>query len=250
MAYEIVELDWVPQEQGPYTIYRLKEWENLEFEYGFTGAGADFSAKNLNYEAERFCSAIGTDSLFLPKQVHSGIVLNPYDEFSAIANEEADAFVVDLNLLPSNVACGVRTADCLAILVKINNLIALIHAGWRGLASRVIENTFGKLTYTSGDKIEVLISPAAGKENYCVGPEVIEQIGSETCVFEERAGNIFLDLTATSIRQIQIQAVSNSLLVLKSDSCTITDKRFHSYRRDAELSGRNLFYIKSKISAE
>jgi YfiH family protein len=56
---------------------------------------------------------------------------------------EADASYATL----PNVICTVLTADCLPILLcdRLGTKVAAIHAGWRSLASGIIENTIKRM---------------------------------------------------------------------------------------------------------
>lgn len=73
----------------------------------------------------------------------------------------------------NNVVCVVMTADCLPILVtnKSGTEIAAIHAGWRGLADDVVENTLSALQ-SSPDSLMIWIGPSISKSYYEVGEDV------------------------------------------------------------------------------
>lgn len=68
---------------------------------------------------------------------------------------------------------AIMTADCLPILLcnKQGTEIAAIHAGWRGLAAGVIENTLAKLESNASD-IMAWIGPSICGSCYEVGDEV------------------------------------------------------------------------------
>lgn len=72
-----------------------------------------------------------------------------------------------------NIVCAVMTADCLPILVtnESGTEIAAIHAGWKGLASGVIEKTLEKLNSKS-ESLIIWIAPSISKNYYEVGEDV------------------------------------------------------------------------------
>jgi YfiH family protein len=84
---------------------------------------------------------------------------------------EADASVNGSDPL----LCAVRTADCLPLLMcsKDGKSFGAAHAGWRGLAAGVIENTVSKLDAKPSDVL-VWLGPAISKPSFEVGDEVRE----------------------------------------------------------------------------
>jgi YfiH family protein len=96
-------------------------------------------------------------------QSHSNISIElPSD------NYDADASYTKQN----KVACSIRTADCMPLLVtdEGGSFVAAIHAGWRGLASGIIENTLKKIN--AKGKFIVWIGPHISQEFFEVGAEV------------------------------------------------------------------------------
>lgn len=88
---------------------------------------------------------------------------------------QADAAVTSL----PNIICCVLTADCLPILLcdKQGKRVAAIHAGWRGLAQGVIENTVEQFCgqRQSAKELIAWLGPAIGPDHFEVGAEVKEQ---------------------------------------------------------------------------
>jgi YfiH family protein len=71
------------------------------------------------------------------------------------------------------VVCAVLTADCLPVLLcdEDGSTVAAAHAGWRGLASGVIESTVGAMGLP-GERLMAWLGPAIGPDNFEVGGEV------------------------------------------------------------------------------
>jgi hypothetical protein len=173
----------------------------------------------------------------IPKQTHSAITIAAErivgDSCEAL---EGDALIIHRDLTTKKQLYGIRTADCVPILVVTKKECALIHAGWRGLAQQIIK---GALQQLDRDSLYCAIGPCASALRYEVGREVIAQIG-DSAHYTERDGRIFLDLVATT--KEQLYRCAPNAQVTSSDICTIEDLRFHSHRRDGGDAGRNLMY--------
>lgn len=99
------------------------------------------------------------------KQTHSTLVLPA----TTLIGQEADATFSH----QAKQVCTVMTADCLPLLLcnRSGTHVAAIHAGWRGLAHGIIENTLDVLNVPAED-ILVWLGPAIGPTVYEVGEEV------------------------------------------------------------------------------
>ena len=174
----------------------------------------------------RLADEAGADPerLSWPRQVHSAAVVRANGR-----GAEADAIWTD----ETGVGLVVVTADCLPIaLVRTEGApgLALVHAGWRGLADGVVENAVAAL----GGAVAAVVGPGIGACCYEVGAEVAERFGEHG-----RA----LDLRAHAERALQRAGVEH---VAQIDLCTSCDaERFFSHRRDRGLTGRQgaLAYI-------
>ena len=158
----------------------------------------------------------------------------------------------------SNLACSVLTADCLPVFftTKSGSSIAIAHAGWRGLAAGVLQNTLEKFSVKAQD-ILVWLGPAIGPCHYEVGDEVRNEFlrlcrGQQEYAeidsrgFKKNAGDSKWTVDLYTIARIKLhyQGVKN---IFGGDFCTVCDQvRFFSYRRDGE-TGRmaNLIYLHS-----
>lgn len=81
-----------------------------------------------------------------------------------------------------NITCAILTADCLPILLcnKSGTQVAAIHAGWRGLANSIIENTVRSFQ-DNRDDILAWLGPAIGPKHFEVGNDVYEQFTNVGC---------------------------------------------------------------------
>ncbi|MCA1839174.1 MAG: peptidoglycan editing factor PgeF [Actinomycetota bacterium] len=145
---------------------------------------------------------------------------------------EADAIVTKMQRQP---IC-VMSADCLPIFVASDGCLAVIHAGWRGLAAGVIERTIEALPRADAT---AWLGPSIGPCHFEVGkdvPAAFEASRPTAPRFDaERAGSLYFDLRAAA------RWVLSSFGVETPDvepPCTFCDQRFFSYRRDGPMTGR------------
>jgi YfiH family protein len=121
-------------------------------------------------------------------------------------------------------------ADCLTAALVGPAGLAVVHAGWRGLAAGVLEVAAERV----GPGFSAAVGPGAGACCYAVGEDVAGVLRArfgDDVVADGRA-----DLAACAGRAL---GRSGAVGVLQSGLCTICDaERFHSHRRDAAGSGR------------
>jgi YfiH family protein len=168
-------------------------------------------------------------------QTHSTIAVEAIPEH---AEQTADASYTDT----VNRVCVVLTADCLPLLIcnSRGTKVAAIHAGWRGLAGGIIENTLEKLALP-GSELLVWLGPAIGPQKFEVGNDVydafIAQDESARMAFIPKAhdkwlANLYL-LATQRLNKLGVTAIYGG------DYCTHTQSDlFFSYRRDHGKTGR------------
>ena len=146
--------------------------------------------------------------------------------------EEADGQVTAL----SGVAPIVLTADCLPIVLAGDGAVAMLHAGWRGLAQGIIGAGVRGLEElgTGARALVAAIGPGAGACCYEVGEEVHEQFASHG---EQARRGQNLDMKA--IARVQL-AAAGVRTVHDVGLCTICSppELFFSHRRDRGVTGR------------
>jgi len=132
---------------------------------------------------------------------------------------------------------AVMSADCLPVLLadKAGSVVAVAHAGWRGLAAGVIERAVEAMRVPPGDVLAWL-GPAIGPRAYEVGADVRRAFaGSDDAqsahAFAPKAdGKYMADLYALARQRLTALGVGS---VHGGDACTYSEPgRFYSYRRD------------------
>lgn len=129
----------------------------------------------------------------------------------------------------------VLSADCLTIVLSSPGAVAVLHAGWRGLADGVVPAGAAAVTeLAGGTPPHAAIGPGAGVCCYEVGDEVRERFARYG--HEARRGR-HLDLKLIARRQLEASGVT---AVHDVGLCTICSGRelFFSHRRDGGVTGR------------
>jgi YfiH family protein len=198
--------------------YQVPAWTGIQWlEHGFGTRDAKNPAR-----------AIAT-----VKQVHGAEVLIAEHEG---AQGTGDGLVSNMNGL----LVGVRTADCLPILLvdTERRAVAAIHAGWRGTAAGIVQRAIEMMQQQFGSNakdIEAAIGPGIGACCFEVGPEVAREFGpwdseEKTCLDLSRINR--LQLEGSGVRKIH-----------ESGLCTMCGTGFYSFRREREQAGRMISFV-------
>ena len=127
----------------------------------------------------------------------------------------------------TDVAVMVQVADCLPIAVAAPGAVAMLHAGWRGLAAGVLEEgVFALRELGATGPLAAVIGPGARGCCYEVGDDVRAAFGEHTRT---------IDLPTIAARRLAGLGVES---IEDVGCCTICDGRFFSYRREGEAAGR------------
>jgi len=132
--------------------------------------------------------------------------------------------------------CVVQTADCLPVLfcARDGGEIAAAHAGWRGLAAGVLENTVAAMA-APADTLLAWIGPGISQPNFEVGDDVRDAFlagdrGAAGAFVANARGRWQADLVGLARRRLAAVGVTQ---VYGGHWCTFGDAaRFFSYRRD------------------
>jgi YfiH family protein len=144
-----------------------------------------------------------------------------------------------------NQVCVILTADCLPILLyhRSASLVAAIHAGWRGLANGIIEQTLHHLQQNAKNWEDwiVWLGPAISAKHFEVGTEVYQTFVEKepalaTCFLPISANkwlaNLY-DIARFKLNQLGIKQIHGG------QYCTYAQSNlFYSYRREPHCQGR------------
>lgn len=183
------------------------------------------------------------------RQVHSANVVVATEAFLP-EDTPGDGLVTRLR----GVALGIRTADCVPVLLldPARSAIGALHAGWRGTVKGIIRTgveTMREAFGTDPGSIRAAIGPGIGPCCYVVGEDVAGAFRAafpwwRTVVAEAgRAEKVRLDLPSAAARAC-LDAGVRPENIERLSPCTSCDPRFHSYRRDGAGCGRQISYIR------
>jgi polyphenol oxidase len=169
------------------------------------------------------------------EQVHGTAVASIGAHNVDVARSHPPVADAVLTRLP-DVPLAVRVADCLPVLFAddAGTVVAVAHAGWRGLAAGVLEATVAAMPVKPASLV-AWIGPAIGPRAFEVGDDVRDAFaghdrGSLMHFVRARDGKWIADLPALARRRL---AAVNVTRVTGGDQCTWSDaSRFFSYRRD------------------
>lgn len=218
------------------SIYRSLNFRNL---------GRD-KIENVIKNVEKMCEIndINIENVYKANQAHTDNILvvdnKNKNEFSYLnfSTREYDAYIIK----EKNTYNFVTTADCNPIVVydTKNNIIANIHAGWKGVLKRIYLKAVEKMVNEFGSKKENLI--------VCIGPSIrkccfsseeekfkknftnIWENEEEYITYEENSKKFYIDL----IKLIKSDFINFGILEENIDVCNIctacNNEDFYSYR--------------------
>lgn len=165
-------------------------------------------------------------------QVHGVNVVQAADGVGTL--QKADASVDS----SGKVACAVMTADCLPVLFcdVSGSVVAAAHAGWRGLAAGVLQNTIAAMK-VAPEQIMAYLAPAIGAEAFEVGQDVFDAFcgthpDARAAFVAIGEGKYLADIYQLA-RQVLTQAGVS--YISGGEHCTVLEReRFFSYRRDGQ----------------
>lgn len=176
------------------------------------------------------------------RQVHSDIVRNARGLRDREA--EGDALVTD----EIGLAIGVRTADCVPILLldQKQRAVSTVHAGWRGTAAQIVSQAIRSLQAefrSQPDDIFAAIGPCIRQCCYEVGPEVGERFSESYRAPSKCAGKWQLDLAGANRAQMVESGISSDR-IFDLGGCTVClAGDFFSFRREPDEPGRMISSI-------
>jgi YfiH family protein len=137
-------------------------------------------------------------------------------------------------------ALTVRTADCLPIALVGGGAVAMVHAGWRGLAADVLGAVTGRMRAEFGvppTEVRAVIGVGVGQCHYQVGPDVTAALARHRVENDDWRGEGTVDLARWAMgRLLALGAPPDAIQTLPG--CTACLPSYHSYRRDGAHAGR------------
>lgn len=182
---------------------------------------------NLATHVDDEPDAVRSNRAILAKELPADVVwleqIHSSDVIEANPNElvEADgSFTTERNL-----PLAILTADCLPIVLWSKTELAVVHAGWRGLANGIIANAVAKLR----GEVKAWIGVGIGPDQYEVDEAVAAHFSIRDAFNESRPGHYQFDLKQEARNQLLALDISK---IEELPYCTASDNRFYSHRAE------------------
>ena len=184
-------------------------------------------------------------------QVHDGrVAVIDRPDYTREQLEGFDALVTNL----PNVAIGVRTADCVPILLydSVKRVVATVHSGWKGTVLHIVHKAINVMERQFRCKAEDLVAaigPSIGPDSFQVGEEVAEYFKNAGFPMDEvwsfrgpgdgtpMSGGHHINLWRANVWLLQQAGVKPSNIQLVGID-TYTSPDFFSARREGVECGR------------
>jgi purine-nucleoside/S-methyl-5'-thioadenosine phosphorylase / adenosine deaminase len=187
---------------------------------------------------------IDENKLAIPKQIHSEFVkkvIKPgiYEDTDGLCTEN------------QNIILTIQTADCLPVFIyePEKKIIAVVHAGWQGALKGIILKALDKLEndhLIENSKLKIAIGPGIQSTCFEVREDVYSKFPLEFLSMHEDPKKKYLDLQLFIKNQFMRQGVSEKNLFIDSTCTHCDNKRYYSYRRDKNHSGRMMGILSFK----
>ena len=209
--------------------------------------------KNVRENLERAGAALGVPGtrIHFLSQVHGRVVhtLSGAEDQAALISVEGDALV---SLAPG-LACAVRSADCVPVLLadRRSGAVGAAHAGWRGAVQGVVSAMAGALRALAPNPDWVAaIGPHISAAAFEVSDDVAETILSASLdpnIVDRSRAKPHVDLRRMLRAELRALGLADAAID-DVPGCTVLEpERFFSFRRDGKASGRHLSAIVPRL---
>ncbi len=175
------------------------------------------------------------------EQVHSADVVVVDNSLVGSGSLDLESRIPHCDALITNIPgipLMMLTADCVPVLLydRVHNVVAAIHAGWKGTASRIVPKTIERMSSDFGTEsadVEAFIGPCICGSCFEVGHEVVSAIGQRFVSGTSDNNKPLLDLKLANTVQLT-ESGMDILNIHVSPSCTFHNN-LPSWRRSKTL---------------
>jgi hypothetical protein len=207
----------------------------------FTGDSSEVFEQNRILLAEKLM--IKPDQLVFPRQTHTNCVAEILDIPEAEI-KETDALVTN----KTGICLCVQTADCVPILLfdPVKNVIAAVHAGWRGTVKKIAEIAVQRMEQNYGslpENIIAAIGPSISPEIYEVGDEVVEEVklsipNAEIVLQQNNTGKFHLNLWEANRQVLLGNGLQPKNIEILGECSFSESEKYYSARKEGIETGR------------
>jgi len=214
----------------------------------FSVAAGDSEA-NVKQNLERAAAQLGIAStrIHFLSQVHGRVAhtLHGDEVQSELIQREGDALV---SRAPG-LACAVRSADCVPVLLadRRSGAVAAAHAGWRGAVSGVVSSAVDALrSIAPAPDLVAAIGPHISLAAFEVSEDVAETLlgaSRDPQIVDRSRPKPHVDLRRMLRAELHALGLAHAAIDDVGGCTVLEPERFFSFRRDGKASGRHLSAI-------
>jgi len=218
----------------------------------FSVAAGDSEAnvkQNLTRAAAQL--EVASTRIHFLSQVHGRVAhtLDGSEVQSELIQREGDALVSR----SPGLACGVRSADCVPVLLadRRSGAVAAVHAGWRGAVNGIVSAALDALrSIADSPTLIAAIGPHISQAAFEVSDDVAETLlaaSRDPRIVDRSRSKPHVDLRRMLRAELHAQGLPHAAI---DDvwGCTVLEpERFFSFRRDGKASGRHLSAIVPRL---
>lgn len=194
-----------------------------------------------------FCKELGIseENLIYPEQRHTDTI--DVAQIGKSYYPQADALI----LTNHEQAVFLNFADCTPLVAydKKQNIVAVIHAGWKGTVGRIGTKTIQRMIdefNTNIEDVRVAIGPSISVCCYEVKEDVFNMsmisVENNKGLYEFKDGKIFVNLKEINKRQLEEIGVKYIDVCPYCTSCN--NDLFYSYRKEGQTTNRHSVIVK------
>lgn len=184
-----------------------------------------FEKLGINGDAVISANLVHGNHVKVVSDINTKIILN------------TDALVTKEN----NILLAVTVSDCAPVFFyeKEKGIVALAHAGWRGIVEGILKNTVDEILRLGGDlnEMHVALGPGINDCHFEIKDDILEMFSEYKEFIIESDGKIFVDLKGIIKKQLTNLGI-NKMHIENDNTCTFEAENLFSYRRDkSQFSG-------------
>jgi len=195
--------------------------------------------------------AVAPAKIHFLSQVHgkTTLVLSGDEDQRQLIEREGDALVSRAR----GVACAVRSADCVPVLLadRKSGAIGAAHAGWRGAVQGIVTSAVTALRQLAPDAdVIAAIGPHISAAAFEVSDDVAEAIlaaSRDPQIVDRSRKKPHIDLRRMLRAELRSLGLENSAIDDVFGCTVLEPARFFSFRRDGKRSGRHLSAIVPRL---
>ncbi len=193
-----------------------------------------FVGSDLNLENRKsFFEKIGADQKkVIAAEIVHGSKVELVDQKSEVMILGADGLVTK----KKNVFLSVTIADCIPVYFCESKaqIVALVHAGWRGIVDGVIENAVAKILEIGGsvENLHLALGPGINQCHFEIGSDILAEFEKYPQFVVKKDGKILVDLKGIIRSQLAKLRIKTENIEDNQECTFENEQKYFSFRRD------------------